>query len=105
MGVGLPSGQVDAVADAAPGGASVGAIVPNRLAGNASAGRLQSGTAAGQHEGAGSREIAVGQAVVDLVARAVVAGRAADRDAHGGSGLKSFVHGLDGLGRPDQLTF
>src|ERR1022692_2414011 len=105
MRIGLPSGQVDGVADAAAGGASVDTVVPNRLAGDARAGRLQGSAAAGQHEGAGSREIAVRQAVVYLVARAVVSSRAADGHAHGGSGLKSFVHGCDGLGRPDLLPF
>jgi hypothetical protein len=39
----------------------------------------------------------MGEAIVDLIAGAVVTGRAADGDAHGGGCLECFVDGLDGL--------
>ncbi len=104
VGVGLPAGFGEEGGDAAAGGALIrGEFVPHRLAGDRVARDAQIGAAAGEHVGAGGREIDVIAAIGDAVRGAVVAAGHRDGDAERSGGLKCLVHGGEGLLGPGGL--
>src|ERR1700688_4301460 len=99
----LPAGQGEETAHAAAAGSVVGAVIPHDFTADAAAAGLKTGTAAGEREGTRGGEIHMIAAVIDTVARPVVARGYAHRDAHRGRRLKCVVHGRHCLRRPRRL--